>query len=144
VGEQGASYRAIPPRRVTGLVDSEEYIQPRFTYGQFYAAPYYRGYYSGVPAYSGEFLLDVPYHESYDSYWDGRAILPTPDMIARALPEGVLNPGGRLDGYVYFQKPKQEQGTGVDLRVALNAAGDQVEPLISVSLPFVLDHSSGP
>jgi hypothetical protein len=144
VGPRGEIYRAIPPRRVTGVVDTEEYIRPGFTYGRFYAAPYYRGYYSGVPAYSGDFPLDEPYHQLYDGYWDGRAILPTPEVIARALPEGVLNPGGRLDGYVYFEKPEQERGSGVDVRVDLKPTGDSAAPSITMRLPFVLDHTPHP
>lgn len=136
----GETYRAIPPRRVTGVVDTEEYIRPGFTYGRFYAAPYNHGYYSGVPTYRGEFPLEGSYHERHYDYWDGRAVLPTPQVIARALPEGVLNPGGRLDGYVYFEKPQQKQGTGVALQVRLKAT-DSAEPFVSVSLPFVLDHT---
>lgn len=30
VGSRGDNYRAIPPRRVTGVVDTEEYIRPGF------------------------------------------------------------------------------------------------------------------
>lgn len=137
----GDSYRAIPPRRVTGVVDTDEYIKPGFTYSRFYAAPYLNRYYSGVPTYSGEFSVDAPYHQHYDGYWDGRAILPTPELIARALPEGVLNPGGRLDGYVYFEKPQQPMGTGVDLQVELEATDGKHGPFVSLNLPFVMDHS---
>lgn len=137
----GDTYRAIPPRRVTGVVDTDEYIRPGFTYSEFYAAPYFRGYYSGVPAYAGEFAVDAPYHEHYDGYWDGRAILPTPELIGRALPEGVLNPGGRLDGYVYFEKPQKPKGTGVALQVDFKATDDNLGSFISLKLPFIIDHT---
>jgi len=140
-GPNGEHYHAIPPRRVTGVVDTEEYIRPGFTYSRFYAAPYFYNYYSGVPTYSGEFSLEAPYHELYDGYWDGRAILPTPEMIARALPEGVLNPGGRLDGYVYFEVPQQPKGAGVALQVDLKATDGAPEPFISLKLPLVMDHA---
>lgn len=136
----GENYRVIPPRRVIGVVDTEEYIRPGFTYSRFYTAPYFNKYYSGVPTYSGEFSIDAPYHERYDGYWDGRAILPTPEMIARALPEGVLYPGGRLDGYVYFEVPQQPKGTGIDLQVDLKTTDGRHEPFVSLRLPFVMDH----
>jgi hypothetical protein len=126
---------------VTGVVDTEEYVRPWFTYSRFYAAPYFNSYYSGVPNYPGEFSIDAPYHQHYDGYWDGRAVLPTPEVIARAMPEGVLNPGGRLDGYVYFEKPQQPKGTGVDLQVDLKGTERTLEPFISVNLPFVMDHT---
>jgi hypothetical protein len=29
---------------------------------------------------------------------------PSADVIASALPEGVLEPGGRANGFLYFQK----------------------------------------
>ncbi|QDG49522.1 hypothetical protein FIV42_01850 [Persicimonas caeni] len=29
--------------------------------------------------------------------------LPTGEMLVRALPEGVIDPGGRITGFVYFE-----------------------------------------
>lgn len=33
--------------------------------------------------------------------------LPTPDMVQRALPETVLDPGGRTAGFLYFERPRR-------------------------------------
>jgi hypothetical protein len=61
-------------------------------------------------------------------------------MIARAMPEGVLDPGGRLDGYVYFEKPQQQRGTPVELRVDLRGARSG-DPSTTLVLRFLIEHS---
>ena len=66
---------------------------------------------------------------------------PTPEVIARPLPEGVLNHGGRLDAYLYFEKPQQQRGASINLLVKLSATDGADRPFVSLSLPFVMDHT---
>jgi hypothetical protein len=134
----GATYRAVPPAHTRGVVvDTDAPVTPKFRYNGFYAAPYYRDYYQGVPLYGGSFAHDAPYYDAHFPYWQAKAVLPTAEMLARALPEGVLNPGGKLDGYLYFEKVHEKDGAAVDLRVRLRPAG-RVDPLVAVSMPFVV------
>jgi hypothetical protein len=120
------SYAAVPPRQVIGAVKDGLYIRPAFSYAGFYSAPYYGSHYYDVPPYTGPFPYDAPYYETYYQYWQRLERLPTPEMLARALPEGVIAPGGSLDGYLYFAKLRQEHGTTVTLQVRLKATdGDQ-------------------
>lgn len=51
--------------------------------------------------YGERFEYDPMYNEHYYSYWRE---LPTPDMRRRALPDGVLESGGRAEGWFYFEK----------------------------------------
>ncbi|HYE35792.1 hypothetical protein [Methylocaldum sp.] len=76
---------------------------PAFGYTNFYVAPRYHSMYPGLQPYPGPFEYDSSYYDTYGDYWKEGA-LPTGRMIDRALPEGVLEPNGRLDGWLYFEK----------------------------------------
>ncbi len=74
----------------------------------FGGAPYLRGYYPMLGIYSGPFAFSDGYYGTYLPVWSGyrRIELPTEDMLERALPEGVVEPGGRVGGFLYFQRIK--------------------------------------
>jgi hypothetical protein len=74
---------------------------PYFMNG-FAVAPYLRGYYPALPLYDGRFLWDPYYYGTYYPRWV-RVELPTPEMLRRALPEGVLRRDGEATGFLYFE-----------------------------------------
>lgn len=70
---------------------------------------------------------DAAWHHRWYSSWPTR--LPSEDMLRRALPDGVLDDGGTVSGFVYFQQVGRESvvelqfelhhaDTGADLGVA--------------------------
>jgi hypothetical protein len=68
----------------------------------FAVAPYLHAYYPTLTPFDGPFLYDPYYYGTYYPHWV-RVALPTADMLRRALPEGVLRPGGHANGFVYFE-----------------------------------------
>jgi hypothetical protein len=75
-------------------------VVPEFTYSGFYLAPYFDELYDGdFDDWTGPFELD-----DYGGYglW---GVLPSRDIASKGLPEGVLDDGGRLTGFLYFQRP---------------------------------------
>jgi hypothetical protein len=74
-------------------------VTPRFHGNRFYVAPHYSYFYPGYPYWSAPFPYDPYFYGPYS--WP--QTLPTSDMISQAIPEGVLQPNGRVDGFVYFQ-----------------------------------------
>ena len=74
-------------------------ITPGFTADGFYVAPYFQFYGSAFSPWPYEFPFDNPQGNQYSS-WEQS----TPDMIAKAIPEGVLSPSGSIAGFLYFQK----------------------------------------
>ncbi len=98
VAPTGQSYAAIPPFDVRG--EETEPID-RYVDG-FYVAPHLTRYYPGIPIYEGYYPSAYPY---YDRYYPQflEIQLPTGDMIQKALPEGVLMPGSRITGFLYFE-----------------------------------------
>ena len=61
-----------------------------------------------LPLYDDNYFLDPLYYQSY--YGTLRQIgTPSDEMLARAIPEGVLANGGRISGFLYFEHlPKEE------------------------------------
>src|SRR5262249_40500743 len=100
----GRQYSAMPPYDINGTV-SETYTvrNAHYPYAAFAIAPYLSRWYPAMRRYSGAFLYDPIYYDPYLTRF--REIqLPTADMVQRSLPEGVLEPGGRLTGFVYFER----------------------------------------
>jgi hypothetical protein len=99
----------------------------------FYVAPYGSTLYPTMPTYAGEFPYDPIYYNTY--YPRYRHVeLPTPDMLARSLPEGVLEPGGRMAGYLYFE-PVPEDAEAVRFEVQLVDAKTG-QPFGAIAIPF--------
>lgn len=106
----GERYSALPPFRVTvtsrgPAVDAsiEPITQPGFEHYGFKVAPYYRLIYPELETYQNVFAYNSPYFSRKYPYWENTG-LPTEEMLQRALPEGVVYPGGRLQGWVFFEK----------------------------------------
>jgi hypothetical protein len=98
----GKWLNALPPFAIEG----EEVVALRSPYAYpvngFWVAPYLSGYYPFFPRFVGPFAYD-PFF--YDTYYPSirRVPLPTGDMVQKVLPEGVLDPGGRITGFLYFE-----------------------------------------
>lgn len=88
------------------------------------------GFGLGFPFYGDPFLYDDYYYPM-----QVRIPLPTGDMVAMALPEGVLEPGARSQGYVYFERTPRDVKE-VDLVVRLEHARTG-ETLGTIAIPFV-------
>jgi hypothetical protein len=107
--EAGQSYAALPPYSIQAeAVRPVSGGRPYYPYTGFGGAPYLRGYYPQLGIYSGPFAFSDGYYAAYAPVWSGyRPVeLPTEDMLERALPEGVVEPGGRVGGFLYFQRIK--------------------------------------
>jgi len=139
VAPDGQRFAAIPPHDVSGSVTVS---LGELGYGPGYAPPY--GY--GDPYAPGPSFWDPPYwrHPYWSApypHWSttrpvwGEVRLPTVDMLRQALPDGVLEPGAMVTGFVYFQ-PLRGDFERLELRAAFpSAAGGEVTRL---EIPFVL------
>lgn len=131
---EGRVYKALPPFQIDGQL-AQRTIAPLYPPSRFSYAPYFSPFIPGATIYSGAF----PYHRPY---WDRYATvlrtvnLPSDDMLARAMPEGVIEPGGEVRGFVYFP------GVGGDVEpVRLRADlvnAETGEMLVPLAIPFVV------
>lgn len=143
VGPQGRRYAALPPYGVEGevtdpvLVDAYDPVTaPGFAYSGFSVAPYYASVYPTVTPYAGAFGYDPYYHDRYYTVY--RDIeLPTREMVAEALPEGVISPGGRVSGFLYFERVPPS-APSVRFRADLTGA-ESNETFGEISIPFVVE-----
>lgn len=138
----GKRYAAIPPFRVEGTVAApvlapgySPIVAPRFIHHGFRVAPYYAPMYPGLGRYPSRFGWDSSYYGNYGVYW-ARVRLPTQQMVDEALPEGVLDHDGQLEGFLYFQ-PVDPEDRQITFRAAL------VDPSLgetfgTASIPFTV------
>lgn len=88
----------------------------------------------GLPVWPFAWLWwDAAYHHRWYSTWP--AALPSQDMLRRALPDGVLDDGGTVAGFVYFQQVGRE--AVVNLEFELHDA-DSGEGFGTARLPFAV------
>ncbi|MFN3323901.1 MAG: hypothetical protein ACK5AZ_10430 [Bryobacteraceae bacterium] len=133
----GTGFRAmaLPPRHITGTVDQLQpvTVAPGFGFSRFQLAPFWGPYYPGVGVWPGPFAYDPFY---YDTAWVRWARpLPTTDMIRRAIPEGVIQSDGHVEGFIFFNTP------GKDVR-SMTVEADFVhaqteQQIASLRIPFV-------
>lgn len=98
----------------------------------------YTPYYPGFDVYAPDAGYDpeLGYGDFGGSYEDVVTVpLPTSKMLQRALPEGALEPGGYVGGYLYFPKVSDEQSRPVELTYDLVDA-ETGESLDTVELSF--------
>jgi hypothetical protein len=142
VGAAGQKYAALPPFDIKGSVSQPVLVQrhapivaPGFVARSFAVSPIYGPIYPAFPIMDGAFPYDPFYFDRYQNYWIERP-LPTADMVQFALPEGRLDPGGRIDGFLYFEKVAPNTGR-VEFRMrVVDAQGRQEKG--SVVIPFLV------
>jgi hypothetical protein len=143
VGPQGQRYAALPPYGVEGSVAEPTLVEgyapvtaPTFEYNDFYVAPYYASAYPTLDPYADPFYYDSYYYDRYDTVWQS-INLPTEEMVAEVLPEGVLDPGGRVAGFLYFERVDPEIPR-VRFRADLVSVADG-DVFGEVSIPFTVN-----
>ena len=106
-GGSGFNYAAIPPMKAKGTLSAREAPSSpslrlaAWEHRGFYIAPHFSYLYPGLEPWPGRFGYDPLYYDSFYSRWPER--LPTQDMLSEALPEGAVQDGGSVSGFVYFQ-----------------------------------------
>lgn len=132
-GSSGFTYSALPPYKITGSI-REPVMAPRFSYSRFYVAPFYRPFYPGVPVWGASAWRYNP--DYYNRAWTEWPVqLPTRDMREQAIPAGVLQPGGRVSGFLYFPELPGETTT-VTFKQSLVDSSTQ-KTIAEVEVPFV-------
>jgi hypothetical protein len=82
-------------------------FSPGFAWYGFYYAPYWNYGYIGIGPWPYPWIPDFGYFSTYYPYM--RAIhLPTRSMLTKGIPEGVVAPGGYVEGFLYFTKVKPD------------------------------------
>lgn len=139
-GIEGVTYHPLPPIDIKGTVTRigrYPVVAPRFAFSGFWLAPYYDPYFVGLHPWTHHWPYDAFYYQRYYPRWE--IDLPTQEMIELAIPEGVIEPKGRVSGFLYFPSlDRADEGERVTFSAKLvNARTDAT--FGSVGVPFVLD-----
>jgi hypothetical protein len=131
VSPSGERAPALPPfdleQTVTYWLTSYPY--PWYA---FHLAPHLSGFYRGFWTGAWDFTHDADYYATHYRTLTG-LVQPTPDMLRNALPEGVLEPGGRITGFLYFQDHGNSQRATFQANL-LDAASRQTFGRIQVTM----------
>lgn len=101
--DAGNRFNVMPPYDIDGtLSEAFTVSNPYYGFNRFAVAPYLSRWYPRFSRYDGAFAYDPAYYRPYYTRYLNVA-LPTPEMVHRALPEGVISSGGRAEGFVYFE-----------------------------------------
>ncbi len=108
-------------------------ITPSFGWSNFYYAPYWNYGYYGLGPWPYGWAPNSVYFDTYYPYMSA-VQLPTRSMLRKGLPEGVIGPGGYVEGFLYFSRidPKLEE---VDFAAKLQNAKTG-EQLGTIQIPF--------
>jgi hypothetical protein len=126
VTADGGRLAARGPYQITG------FALERAPYPYLYAGPgfgFYRPYRWGWGPFGDPFWDEMYFRDPWV-----RVPMPTADMVAMALPETVVQPGGRVTGFLYFEHAGRSVKQ-VDLTAQLHDASGA--PLGVVTIPFV-------
>jgi hypothetical protein len=135
VAADGARSVARGPYEIEGFASEHApagFAYPRASFGIGHG--WYRG---------GRFGLGMPFGGDpflYDDYYYPMFVnvpLPTGDMIQMALPERVLEPGARAEGFLYFDRvDRKAKRVDFTARLVNATSGDQIG---TITIPFVVD-----
>jgi hypothetical protein len=113
-GASGFQYPAIRPIRARGTLSAPEATSSA-------ARPTYADVYPAVEDWPGPVVYPPYEYHGFDGSWPEH--LPTQDMLSRALPEGLLQDGGKVSGFVYFRSVTERE-SAVELGMTLAEATD--------------------
>lgn len=140
VSNDGDIYSALPIYNIINdankphLLDDEKVVvKTEIDHDNFYLYPLYTRVYNDIPVTDFNYFEDPGYYEKYYAEWRETG-MPTDGMKNLALPEGILDKGGSLSGFIYFQKVDPDLKT-VTLNMSITNAENN-EVLGSIKLPF--------
>jgi hypothetical protein len=135
VSSSGQQFAALPPfdikENISQPIDPLAYPPIGFR-----VAPYLSPFYPGLVPFSGPFASARWYYNHYYPTWV-RIHLPTTNMLQKALPEGVLESGGRITGFLYFENVGDDVAR-VDFMADLVSARDGAR-VATLSLPLLVE-----
>ncbi len=133
-GASGAVYVALAPYVLPASGSKPVFVvKDGGDFDKFQVAAYLAPVYPWLPVWTGP-LAHGPSIYSVAS----RAGLPTDSMLERALPEGVLENGGSVSGFLYFQKVDARESRAT-LQLGLQEPTPAWQPtrqVAAIDIPF--------
>lgn len=129
-GKSGKKYRPIPVLPLAA--EDLPRLNPVYASEKFYVAPRFRAAYPTLEPWSAGLERDQALYDRQFDRWGKQR--PTLQMTRMALPEGVLDDGGLISGFLYFESPLDDED-----RVTFEAdfaPGEGSGTVASIEIPF--------
>jgi hypothetical protein len=132
-GRKGRVYHPIPVlppdasarRRIPKL-------DPLYASSRFFVAPRFHDVYATLDPWRTPLPRDDELYEQLFRRWGKQP--PTVEVLRMALPEGVLDDGGVLTGYLFFESPLEQER---QVRFEATFGGEDGRPTVaSIEIPF--------
>ena len=132
VAADGREFHPLPLLPLSGRPGSAAPLQPAYQPAGFFIAPSFAPAYTRLPAWRSHLARDESlYRLDYRKWSDG---LPSPDVLSKGLPEGVLEDGGAISGFLYFDREARDHH---DLTFQADlTAGDWERRVALIEIPF--------
>jgi hypothetical protein len=129
----GFRIQALPPFQVA-VQNASSAVVPDYAWSGFWLAPWQARFYQpGLPIWPGPLAYDPAYYSGWVGAWP--PALPDQDVLRRALPEGVVDAGGKVSGFLYF--PDQPRGRALTFSASLVDARTN-EVFGTIEIPFTV------
>ena len=134
LGSSGRRYHPLPlvPRQhETGVT-----IDPLYAADKFFVAPLLHDVYPDLPAWSKPLPRDEALYDEAYARWG--AVRPDRHVLREGMPEGMLEAGGSVTGFLYFESPVPHEGHAV-FQAELERGGDSAGQITTIEIPFRVD-----
>jgi hypothetical protein len=133
-GKTGRTYRPVPVLPLDGDVPVPT-VRPMYAATNFYVAPSFRRAYKQLEPWPSTLDRDDELYDKQFQRWGKRR--PSLETIRMALPEGVLEDGGIITGFLFFESPLSRES-----KVTFNAEfgdGKHGDLVSSIKIPFAVE-----
>jgi hypothetical protein len=133
-GKNGRTYRPVPVLPLDRDVPVPS-VRPMYAASNFYVAPSFRRAYRQLEPWPSALERDDELYERQFQRWGNQR--PSLETIRMALPEGVLEDGGVITGFLFFESPlSRESNVTFQAEFDHGRNGDLVS---SIEIPFAVE-----
>jgi hypothetical protein len=131
LGASGRRYRPLPlvPREHDGDLT----ISPLHAADKFFVAPLLHDVYPELLPWSNPLPRDEALYDQDYAKWGH--VRPDRHVLREGMPEGMLDAGGSVTGFLYFENPTQREGRAT-FEAELARGGDDAGQITTIKIPF--------
>jgi len=134
VGESGRKYRPLPLLPLNRRDREASGLMPAYASDGFFVAQRLRDAYPGIQPWPRPLLRDEKWYQTSYAKWPVGEQMPSRSMLVKGLPEGVLDNGGIISGFLYFEADARKEKR-LKFRVEVPES-DREERVALIKIPF--------
>lgn len=136
VGEKGQKYRPLPLLPLNSGNRNISALMPAYASQGFFVAQRLGHAYPAMEAWPRPLVRNERFYRKAYAKWQDDEELPSRSMLVKGLPEGVLDNGGIISGYLYFEAAARKEKR---LNFRFDASeGDREERVALIKIPFLV------